>query len=180
MYFKKQHIHFFIIFLILLAGCQNRPYHYKEKEKTGESQKEALLRVNKFLVKKDREMIQKFADRRGWDLKTTERGLYYQIYQHGNGPEATHGAEVTISYTLQLLDGTFITPEGKRTSKILHLGSDDNESGLYEGLLLMHAGDEARFIIPPHLGQGLLGSNKKIPPRAVLIYDVKLESVKAK
>jgi FKBP-type peptidyl-prolyl cis-trans isomerase len=165
---------------MLLAGCQNRPYHYKEQEDTGESQKEALLKVNKFLVKKDREMIKNFADRRGWEMKTTDRGLYYQIYSHGDGPKATHGAEVTISYTLQLLDGTFVTPEKQRASKTLQLGSDDNESGLYEGILLMHAGDQARFIIPPHLGQGLLGTDKKIPPRAVLIYDIKLESVKAK
>jgi len=45
---------------------------------------------------------------------------------------------------------------------------------LEEGLLLLHQGDKAKFIIPSHLAYGLLGDQKQIPPGATLVYDVEL------
>ena len=51
------------------------------------------------------------------------------------------------------------------------------ESGLEEGILLMKTGGKAKFILPPHLAYGLPGDGKKIPARAILVYDVELLSI---
>ena len=54
------------------------------------------------------------------------------------------------------------------------LGSGGVESGLEEGILLLKLGDKARFIIPSYLAHGLSGDQDKIPPKATLIYTIKI------
>ena len=54
------------------------------------------------------------------------------------------------------------------------IGKDHVESGVHEGVTLMHVGDRAKFVIPSYLAHGLSGDNAKIPPRSVLIVDLKL------
>ena len=49
---------------------------------------------------------------------------------------------------------------------------------LEEGILLLKEGDRAKFIIPSHLAFGLLGDMKKIPAKAVLVYDIELIKIK--
>jgi FKBP-type peptidyl-prolyl cis-trans isomerase len=51
------------------------------------------------------------------------------------------------------------------------------ESGLEEGILMLRVGDKARFIMPPHLAHGLLGDQKKIPPRAIIVYEVEITNI---
>ncbi len=58
------------------------------------------------------------------------------------------------------------------------VGKDNIESGLHEGILYLHVGDEATFILPSHLAHGLLGDNKRIPPKASVLYEIKLLSLK--
>jgi FKBP-type peptidyl-prolyl cis-trans isomerase FkpA len=48
------------------------------------------------------------------------------------------------------------------------------EAGLEEGILLMHKGGKAKFILPSHLAFGLIGDQNKIPGKSTLIYDVNL------
>ncbi len=46
-------------------------------------------------------------------------------------------------------------------------------AGWDEGILLLHEGEEAKFIIPSNLGYGEKGTGP-IPPNATLVFDVKL------
>jgi len=39
---------------------------------------------------------------------------------------------------------------------------------------MLKPGGEAIFIIPPFLAYGLIGDGGKIPPRAIIIYDVSI------
>ena len=52
------------------------------------------------------------------------------------------------------------------------------EPGLEEGILFMCEGDRAKFILPSHRAFGLTDDQDKIPPKATLIYDVKLIKIK--
>jgi FKBP-type peptidyl-prolyl cis-trans isomerase len=38
----------------------------------------------------------------------------------------------------------------------------------------MNKGDKAKFILPSHLGYGLMGDEVKIPSHAILVCDVSL------
>jgi FKBP-type peptidyl-prolyl cis-trans isomerase len=58
------------------------------------------------------------------------------------------------------------------------IGKGGVEAGLEDGILLMHEGGRAKFIIPSHLAFGLTGNGNKIPPKSTLIYDIKLLKIK--
>jgi FKBP-type peptidyl-prolyl cis-trans isomerase len=57
------------------------------------------------------------------------------------------------------------------------VGQGEVEPGLDEGIRLLHSGDKARFILPPHLAYGLIGDENKIPARSVIVYDLTVLSV---
>jgi FKBP-type peptidyl-prolyl cis-trans isomerase len=48
------------------------------------------------------------------------------------------------------------------------------ESGLHEGVQMMHVGDKMRFILPSFRAHGLTGDNSKIPPLTSVVYEIEL------
>ena len=151
-----------------LAGCN------KTEQKGVPMSKESLIRANKGLVTIDQERIEAFAERHQWDMQTTETGLWYQIYEHGDGDSASNGLIASLKYTVSLLDGTLCYSSDSTGEKTFLIGQGGVESGLEEGILKMRCGDKARFIMPPHLAHGLPGDNDKIPPRSTIVYQVEL------
>ena len=84
---------------------------------------------------------------------------------------------MVINYTVTLLNGdTCYATKGEPEE--FTVGEDNAESGLHEGIQLMHEGDKAIMIIPSHLAHGLAGDLKKIPIRSTIVYDVELVKVK--
>ncbi len=140
-------------------------------------QKEDLIRANQFLVGKDMELINAYINRRNWNMDFSKTGLGYQIYEHGTGPEVRRGNMITLQYTLSLLDGQVCYSSGKDGLKTFIVGQGGVEAGLEEGILMLREGDKARFILPPFLAHGLIGDQNKIPPRAVVIYEIEVENV---
>jgi len=132
------------------------------------------LRVNQELVEEDAQEIEAYAGRNGWQMETTESGLWYMIYQNGQGEKAAKGKIATLEYTLSLMDST-ICYSGQ---KEFRLGRGRVEAGLEEGVLLMRVGDKARMFMPPHLAHGLLGDDFCIPWRAIILYDVELVGIR--
>jgi FKBP-type peptidyl-prolyl cis-trans isomerase len=57
------------------------------------------------------------------------------------------------------------------------LGKTGEIAGLQQGLLNRRGGDKLRFIFPPHMAYGLLGDRDKIPPRALLIFNVEILAI---
>ncbi len=171
-----------ICFSVIIAlefispGCKKRE-DSRAVQKGTEDQDEMLVRINKYLVQKDIDLIESYARRRQWNIKHTESGLFYEIYEKGNGDSVRNGMKVTVNYTLSLLDGTVCYSSDQSGPKIFILGRSREESGLEQGLLMMQAGDKAHLILPPHLAHGLLGDEDKIPPRSVIVYDVELVKV---
>ena len=149
-------------------------------QKGSEDQDEMLVRINKYLVQKDVELIESYAKRRQWNVTQTESGLFYEIYERGSGDSVRNGRQVTINYTLSLLDGTVCYSSDQSGPKTFRLGRSREESGLEQGLLMMRAGDKAHLILPPHLAHGLLGDVEKIPARSVIVYDIELVKVSKK
>lgn len=135
---------------------------------------ERLIEVNKYLVKEDAGVIQKYVKRRNWQMTTTKTGLWYMIYERGNGLPAQPGKLATIKYKIWLLDGTLCYSSEKSGPKKFRIGRGGVEPGLEEGILLMHAGDKAKMIMPPHLAHGLIGDQDKIPPRSIILYEIEL------
>jgi hypothetical protein len=136
--------------------------------------KEELLDWNKGLVEIDHEVIRKFIERRKWNMQISPTGLYYQIYQNSNDLNAEHDLIAIIDYKTSLLDGTVLYSSEEYGNRELHLGHNQEESGLNEGILMMRKGEKARFIMPPHLAFGVPGDGYKVPYYSILVYEIEL------
>jgi len=96
------------------------------------------------------------------------------IYKHGSGERAVKGKKATIRYEVRLINGNLCYSSAQQGPKEFTIGHSGIEVGTEEGILLMHVGDRAKFIVPSHLAFGLLGDQDKIPPQSTLIYDIEL------
>ncbi len=170
----KNKIYFILLFSVLAACAHKETYKHKDLSKYDS----VLIRINKFLVKEDQERIQSYIKRKGWHMKQAKTGFWYEIYQHGNGAQAQPGDIATIEYRIELLDGTLCYTSDSLGPKTFKINYGDIESGVHQGIVLMHEGDRAHFIFPPYLAHGLLGDENKIPPRSIIVYDIYLKKIK--
>ena len=167
-----------ILFLVFSCGrSYNTQQSSQDLTEIERQKKEILLRVNQQLVEEDAEEIRTYAERNGWQLKTTESGLSYMIYRNGQGEKATVGKTVTLEYTVSLLDSTICYTSEQLGQKVFRLGHGEQETGLEEGVLLMRVGDKARLFLPPHLAHGFTGDGDCIPRRSIILYDVELVQI---
>ncbi len=165
-----------VIFIILCSCSGNKGPDTRTAQKQ-EVSKDDMVRANQFLVGKDMDLIKAYIKRRNWDMEFSKTGLGYQIYKHGKGKKVEIGNLVTLEYSLSLLDGTVCYSSEDDGLKTFRVGQGGVEAGLEEGVLMLQEGDRARLILPPYLGHGLVGDQKRIPPRAVLIYEIEVVKV---
>lgn len=112
-------------------------------------------------------------------FKSTESGLRYKIEKEGDGASPKKGETVSVHYKGMLADGTVFDSSYKRNAPIeFPLGVGHVIAGWDEGIQLLKVGDQARFIIPSHLGYGDRGAGGVIPPNANLVFDVELVAIK--
>lgn len=148
-----------------------------EKPPEADPGKEQLMGANRQLLERDTELIRKYIARRGWEMQTTSSGLYYFVYEAGEGEPAQNGDIIRMNYRLSLLDGTLCYTSDEDGPLVFRVGKGGVESGLEEAALLLRRGDKARLILPPFLAHGLTGDQNKIPPRTVIVYEVEVISV---
>ncbi len=118
-------------------------------------------------------------DVKGKDTITTESGLKYIIVRKTRGIQATKGKTVKVDYTGYLENGKMFDSSVKRGEPIeFQVGIGRVIKGWDEALQLMSVGDKFRLIIPYTLAYGEQGIPPTIPPKATLIFDVELRSVK--
>jgi FKBP-type peptidyl-prolyl cis-trans isomerase FkpA len=164
-----------IAFPLLFSYCSR-----KSDDKAGipKDYKQKLEKINKVLVDKDAENIKQFVDRRGWEMKTSQSGLWYMIYKPGNGNMVKKNDLIELKYKTWLLDGTLVYTSDSLGVKSFRVGQGGVEPGLEEGVLLLNEGSHARFILPPHLAFGLIGDDNKIPGRTIIVYDIEVVGLK--
>ena len=161
----------FICF-ILLQACKQQ--NTSPPEVNSGNMDEPMIRVNQRLAKEEAFAIESYIRRKEWKMEKTGTGLHYMIIEHGKGRPAESGMRATVNFTLRLLDGTICYSSDFTGSETFRIDHDQVESGLHEGVKLLHQGDRAKFILPSHLAHGLVGDNNKIPPRSPVIYDIQL------
>jgi hypothetical protein len=164
--------------IILFFSCDNDPIQEDQKllpySVVKKIHREELLNWNKNLVEIDYTVIQKYIERRKWTMEVSESGLYYQIYYKTDNQEAADGLVAVFSYSTSLLDGTVLYTSDEFGNRELHLGHNQDESGLNEGLMMMKKGEKARFILPPHLAFGVPGDGYRVPYYSILVYEIEL------
>ena len=135
---------------------------------------EALLKANIEAVKVEDQQIEDFISWQKWEMQKTGTGLRYLIYESGNGKKAEEGKVAEIEFAVRLISGELVYSSDINGPKEFLIGKGGVEPGLEEGILLLHEGDRAKFILPSHRAFWLFVGQDKIPPKATLIYFVKL------
>ena len=157
---------------IIRVGTDAEAYNAVEAFRTFEGSREKREEEEK---KKQQETLDAVA--KGY--AETPSGLRYEILQKGEGKRATKGANVSVHYKGQLLDGTVFDSSYKRKQPIdFPVGVGQVIAGWDEGIMLLNKGDKARFVISSDLGYGAQGAGGVIPPNATLVFDVELMDIK--
>ncbi|WP_158988856.1 FKBP-type peptidyl-prolyl cis-trans isomerase [Mucilaginibacter sp. L196] len=124
-------------------------------------------------------------------VRTTPSGLKYVITKTSLKPRPLTGDTVSVNYVGKLLSGQVFDSNIAAVAKMSDLDQPGRTyepikfpvntsqviKGWDEGLLLLHEGEKAIFIIPSALAYGNEGSGP-IPPASTLVFDVELVSVK--
>lgn len=137
------------------------------------------MRINQTLSTDDRVAIEQYIEQSGLQgVRQSPTGLFYLIEGDTSGQRAALNSVVEYRYSITLLDSTecYAPAEPKQ----IMVGKGGVESGVEEALQLMHVGQRAMLIIPPHLAHGLAGDGQQIPPRAIIVYRIELMSVVAR
>jgi FKBP-type peptidyl-prolyl cis-trans isomerase len=163
----------FIIIIIIFSfiSCRNDQDTRKVTVKPG---KKEMADLNRYLVQKDREIIENYIERKNLKMTESPTGLWYSIINEGKGEYLKDNDRITMNYECELLDGTVCYSSADLGPKQIILGKTDLEPGINEGLRLLKPGAEAIFILPPFLAYGLVGDGKKIPSRTTIVYSVSL------
>jgi len=103
----------------------------------------------------------------------TDSGLQYSVVEEMRGAKPGLYDEVLIHQRALLLDGKILedtyrlnTPDKVKIEELIE--------GLQEGLQMMSVGSRYKFWVPADLAWGKKGTGNKIPPNAVLSFDIRL------
>ena len=172
-----------IIFALLLSpSCHNRKGGEQAETDVAEQyhtiDSEILFDAHKEAMRKEKIQINDFIERYNWDMLESPTGLRYMIYKHGNGRQVEKNDIVVLDYTVKFLNGQLVYSSENDGMKIFQLSHSDETSGLEEGILMLHVGDKARFIVPSYLAYGVTGDLKKISTNNTLVYEIQLTDIK--
>lgn len=165
----------FFIVLVLSNACKSEPQIESRAVETQHMIDEALLKTNRFIVRRDQDHIANYVRRWQLNMKKTDTGIWYLICSDGGKRNLREGDLVNYTLNLQLIDGTVLDSASFQSPRQLRLGANRTESGLEEMMSMLGKGDKAKFILPPYLAYGNFGDpEKNIPPGAILIYEIEI------
>ena len=168
--------------LVIFAGFMacNPAKEEKKVYKVNESTlKKQFIEANKQVVQKENDNMDSYvASHQMPFVKTTSSIRYYVYKASAKGDSIRDGDEITMEFTVSLLDGTECYSSKEKGAKTFFVGAEDLESGIHRGVKLLKNGDKAILLIPSHLAHGLLGDMNKIPPQMPIVYDVEITKVK--
>lgn len=166
----------YITFAILLVSCQEE---IEERRKEVNWTKNDSYTLGKNVAENEELKIRIYLEsHKDWDLIKTGTGLRYYVYEEGTGPLPKRKEVAEIEYVVSLLDGTECYRTEDDEYEELLIDQSNVETGVQEAIKLMKVGDRAKLIIPSHIGHGLLGDRKKIPPLTTLVVDLHLMGIK--
>jgi len=176
---KTKNILFFC-FLMVGMACQQKQHSKKETHSIDQNStefKERLIQQNRQLISEEIELIDAYIERYGLKMDTTSTGLRYKIENRTTGKEVRLMNDVSISYSVSLLNGSLCYSSDSSGLLTFTIGQSNQPSGLQEGLLKLREGESAMFIIPSYLAYGVSGDGICVPGSSSLLFKVKLEKI---
>jgi len=108
----------------------------------------------------------------------TLSGLSYTVDRDGTGPVAKSGKKVAVRYTGKLLNGNVFDSNLDAVDPfVVNVGRGDVIAGWEEALQLVKKGGKYTFYIPSLYGYADQGSGAKVPPNAVLVFEMEVKDI---
>ena len=105
--------------------------------------------------------------------------LQIEELQVGTGAEAKSGQSVSVHYTGTLTNGSKFDSSRDRNEPFdFQLGAGMVIKGWDQGVAGMKVGGRRKLTIPSDLAYGDRGMSSVIPPKATLLFDIELLSIK--
>ena len=168
----------FEVEVLKILSEQEYDAYMEELERKEQAAYEAGIKAQ-FIA--DKKLIQDYALTNKLRTKRTANGLSYAITKKGKGEPAKAGDELEVIYEGFLLDGKpFDSNKGKETFKF-PLGRNKVIKGWEEGLKYFSEGSEGILLVPSKLAYGprpIYEEHVAIPANSVLIFKIKVESIK--
>lgn len=167
---------YLFILVLILVSCGNPDKdEHKEIKINKEALKKQFIEANKLLAQKESDDMDAYARQHKMNFINTDLGLRYYVYSPSEkGDSIKDKSEITMDYTVSLLDGTECYSSAEKGPKTFKVGLEDIESGIHKGVRFLKKGDKAIILIPSHLAHGLLGDMSKIPPQMPIVYDIQI------
>jgi FKBP-type peptidyl-prolyl cis-trans isomerase len=167
-----------MIIALLFFSCDNVK-NKKENQHIDDKQLElSLEEMNRKMLQYESELIDNYIEKNNLKVIKTGTGLRYQIFNEGDGDLIKKGDVVTLEYELSLLSGELLYSSENDGNKVFLVSRGGVETGLEEAVLKLKNNSEAILILPSHLAHGLLGDGNKIPPKAIIVYKIKVIDIK--
>lgn len=115
----------------------------------------------------------------GWDIDTTELGVYYIVHEEGEGPLVQEGDSLSLEYNGYTLGGMIFDATAYHfEDKTWEFIFDASQliPGFSDGLLLMNEGAILDIIIPSEYAYGEQG-NGLIEPFSTIRFTMKLHEL---
>ena len=109
---------------------------------------------------------------------TLPDGLQYKVITDGSGAMPAASDTVNVNYRGTFIDGTEFDGSD-RVGHPVQFQANQVIPGWTEALTHMKAGSKWQLFIPSDLAYGTMGRPPRIPPNAMLIFEVELVSVQA-
>lgn len=165
----------YISVFLFLWSCEQAP---KQNQNSPKWSKEQSTALSQSIAKEEEIAIKLYLKNRpDWKMTKTASGLRYWIYEQSDGELPNDGDIVKVAFEIRLLNDSLCYQTEKGENSKFMVNKSDVESGIMEGVKLMPEGSSAKFILPSHLGHGLLGDFDKIPPLEVLVFDLTLNAI---
>jgi len=116
----------------------------------------------------------------GWDIDTTEMGIYYIVHKEGEGPLVGEGDSLSLEYKGYLLGGLVFDASSLHYDDEIWdfvFISSELIPGFADGLSLMNKGAIIDMIIPSQYAYGEKG-NGPIEPYTTILFTAKLHDLK--
>jgi FKBP-type peptidyl-prolyl cis-trans isomerase len=121
-------------------------------------------------------IIEEYLANHGWVAESTASGLHYIIVDPGSGTSyPTSQSKVTVAYIGSLADGTIFEESVGGNPPTFYL--NQVIKGWQEGIPKFRKGGKGKLLIPSGLAYGPNSPSSKIPPNAVLIFDIQLINI---
>jgi len=156
-----------LVFAALLIGFMASCLNENNDPYIPPTHEEEIALLNKYLDT---------LENRGYDIDTTDMGVYYIVDSVGEGDFPVYGDTCEVKYTGFFIDGTVFDASGDNTFEF-ELGAENLISGWNDGMRVINKGAEVFLIIPSELGYGTTGYST-VPPNTTLIFSVEMIDIK--